>query len=529
LQNIVSVIIPCFNQCRYLHKAIRSVTSQTYGHYQIIVVDDGSEDDTKSVAASFPGVEYVFQTRQGLSAARNKGIDHSTGDYLVFLDADDWLHSSALETNLNYLLHRPELAFVSGAHKLFFEEGGQVIDVKNEVKENNYLRLLEGNYIKMIATVMFRKWVFDTFRYDTSLKVCEDYDLFLKIARKYPVIQHTAFVAYYRKHAANSSRNYLFMLETVLRVLNVQKQWLVDDLEKNAVKTGMDTWKLFYTGEMYHELRNQVYGGMETNKSYLKSLKKYNPKLYFKLMKEKYSISMKRKLKKIIPGLVLKTLRKSDLREMGRVDLGDLRRTKPFSEEFGYDRGGPVDRYYIENFLQKNEAVIRGRVLEVADNDYTMRFGSTKVTQSDILHIDESNPNATIIADLSNAPQLEDDRFDCIVLTQTLQFIYNAKDAIKTCYRILKPGGALLMTVPGITQLSQDQWSDSWHWSFTRNSISKILLESFSQEKINIEIFGNVLAASAFLYGLGLPELNKEQMDVLDPNYQVIITSIAYK
>jgi glycosyltransferase involved in cell wall biosynthesis len=528
MQNLVSVIIPCFNQGHFLGKAIKSVLGQTHKHYEIIVVDDGSEDETKSVATGFTEVEYIFQTRQGLSAARNRGIDHSRGDYIVFLDSDDWLNFTALETNLDYLLKNPALAFVSGAHSIYFQEGAQVILVEKEVTDNNFIHLLEGNYIKMIATVMFRKKVLESYRYDTSLKVCEDYDLYLRIARHYPVIQHTVLVAYYRKHESNLTRNYLFMLDTVLKVLENQKSSLNGNAEITAFNSGIASWK-FYTGEMYHELRNQLHGGAEINKNYINSLKKYNPTLYLKFKKEHYSLTIRRSLKKVIPGFIVKIIRRSDLREMGKINLGDLNRTKPFSEEFGYDRGGPIDRYYIENFLQNNESRIRGRVLEVADNDYTMRFGGVKVSQSDILHIDESNPNATIIADLSNAPQLPDNSFDCIVLTQTLQFIYNAKDALKTCFRILKPGGVLLMTVPGITQISQDQWSKSWHWSFTENSVSKLLLESFSPEKVKNEVFGNVLTASAFLFGMGLPELTKEQMDFPDPNFQVIITSVAVK
>jgi hypothetical protein len=85
------------------------------------------------------------------------------------------------------------------------------------------------------------------------------------------------------------------------------------------------------------------------------------------------------------------------------------------------------------------------------------------------------------------------------------------------------------MTVPGITQVTQDQWSTSWNWSFTENSVSKLLGEAFLSEKTSIGVFGNVLAASAFLYGIGLPELTREQMDVLDKNYQVIITAASFK
>lgn len=528
-QHIVSVIIPCYNQGMYLSKAIESVLKQTYKNYEIIVVDDGSEDDTKSVATSYTEVAYIYQHNQGLSAARNTGIDHSKGSLLVFLDSDDWLIPDALEANLEHILSQPELAFVSGSHMLFYERENKIRKIIKEVKDDNYVHMLEGNYIGMIATVMFQKWVFDFFRYDTSLKVCEDYDLYLKILRKYPAIQHSQIIAIYRMHNKNLSGNHILMLRTALMVLDRQLDLVVDDNEKNAFNTGHASWKLYYSEEMYHNLIHHLYNGKKNNKDYIKALARNNKSLYFKFMREKYSILIRRQIKKAIPDSILKKLGKSTSPSPGKVKMGDFNQTKPFGEEFGYDRGGPLDRYYIENFLEKNESSIMGRVLEIGDNEYTLRYGSAKVMQSDILHIDETNPYATFVGDLSDAPHLPDNSFDCIVLTQTLQLIYNYKAAVETCFRVLKPEGTLLITVPGISHIGQDQWGKYWHWSFTNNSIAKILAEYFLPDRIKIETFGNVLIAAAFLYGMGLPELTKEQMDVRDPHYQVIIAASAMK
>ena len=213
----------------------------------------------------------------------------------------------------------------------------------------------------------------------------------------------------------------------------------------------------------------------------------------------------------------------------GKVNTGDLKRLTPFSFEFGYDRGGPVDRYYIENFLERTAARIKGRTLEIGDNYYTTKYGGQNVQQSDILHVDETNPNATFVGDLSNAPFLPDNSFDCIVLTQTLQFIYHYKAAIQTCYRILKPGGCLLVTVPGITPLDHGKWKNTWYWSFTRASMIKVFDESFSSKNVKVESFGNIFVATAFLYGMGLPEVDKKTMDHADEHYPVIITIEAVK
>jgi len=238
-------------------------------------------------------------------------------------------------------------------------------------------------------------------------------------------------------------------------------------------------------------------------------------------------------LKKLVPEFLHRRLYRMGIMNhyipsVGNIRKGDFNRVTPFSKEFGYDRGGPVDRYYIESFLEINTPAIKGKVLEIGDNEYTLRFGKSAVTKSDILHIDPSNTKATIIGDLSAAPQIPDNIYDCIILTQTLHLIYNYTDALKTCYRVLKPGGVLLMTVPGITHIDQGEWKNNWLWAFTGASIRKMLAGVFPQPA-EVNTYGNVLIASAFLYGMGVNELKKEQLDHNDPHYQVIITSKSIK
>jgi SAM-dependent methyltransferase len=211
------------------------------------------------------------------------------------------------------------------------------------------------------------------------------------------------------------------------------------------------------------------------------------------------------------------------------VDFGDLFRVKPFSKEFGEDRGGAIDRYYIEKFLAKNSQNIHGKVLEVADNSYTIRFGRERVTLSEILDIESDNPKATLIADLRNAPHIPDDTYDCIILTQMLHFVYEYQDVINTCFRILKPGGHLLLTVPGISPIDYDDWEHYWHWSFTKRVIEKILGEIFDKNKIEVSSYGNVFSATSFLFGVGLPEVKKDMLDYNDSHVQVIVSAKAQK
>ena len=217
----------------------------------------------------------------------------------------------------------------------------------------------------------------------------------------------------------------------------------------------------------------------------------------------------------------------SEMPAVGEINFGDFARLTPISTDWGLKRGGSIDRYYIENFLEKYAGDIKGRALEILNDNYLKRFGGALVKHRDILDVDASNPQATVIADLAKAYHLPADTYDCFVLTQTLQLIYDLRSAIKHIYRILKPGGVLLVTVPGISHFPRK--TAPRHWSFTEYSLKTLLEEQFPKEKIKIETHGNVLVAASFLYGIGAGELKKEMYDHNDPNYQLIITAKAVK
>ncbi len=531
-QNIplVSVVIPSYNHAAYLSDAIESVRKQTYPNIEIIVVDDGSTDNTKSIMQKYPHVKYVFQQNQGLSAARNTGISNSKGEFLVFLDADDLLYDYAIAYNVEYLSYYTDAAFVSGAYEVVTHDKRNIDLDRNVILSDHYLHTLKGNYIGMHGTVMYRRFVFNEFLFDTSLQACEDYDIYLKVTRYYPVVHHTKRMAAYRMHSSNMSSNVPMMLAQALKVLKNHEPLLQSDEERKAHEVGVQAFIDYYCRHLFNVLR---VGNIKPSKDMINTLRKYKPKYYY-LYTAADLILRKMKLRKLAPDFVFQVLHKLGIYhnytpKSTQVKFGDLGRNTPFSTMFGYDRGGPVDRYYIENFLQQEADNIYGHVLEIGDNDYTLRFGAEKVTQSDILHVDDSNPNATIVADLSHAPHIPDNSFDCIILTQTLHLIYDYKAVIETCFRVLKPGGKLLLTVPGITPIDCGEWEKSWLWSFTALSIEKILHEVFPIHQIEVNSFGNVLVATAFLYGMGLPEMKKEDMEYFDPSFPVIITATATK
>src|SRR6266581_8021645 len=208
--NLVSVIIPCYNHAQFLAHAIESVLAQSYSNFELIVVDDGSTDDTAEVVRRYSPVHYVYQDNAGLSAARNTGLRQSRGEFVAFLDADDRLLPHALETGLNSIAEHPECAFVSG-HCRVIDTTGSVLAAPRQrcVERDHYIELLGGGtYIWCPASVLYRRCVFNFVHgFDPAMVPVEDYDLYLRITKDFPVHCHAQVIAEYRQHGANTSRN----------------------------------------------------------------------------------------------------------------------------------------------------------------------------------------------------------------------------------------------------------------------------------------------------------------------------------
>lgn len=217
-------------------------------------------------------------------------------------------------------------------------------------------------------------------------------------------------------------------------------------------------------------------------------------------------------------------------RNLHPADRAICRSVEPVSRVFGLDRGVPIDRYYIEDFLSRNRADIKGCVLEIGDSTYTRKFGGLGVERSQVLHAVAGNREATLIGDLGTGQGIPSNAFDCMILTQTLQFVYEMRGAVATVSQALKPGGIVIATVPGISQISRfdmDRWGEFWR--FTSRSIRMLFEEQFPRDAITVETHGNVLAATAFLRGLALEELTRDELEHGDPDYELIICVRAEK
>jgi SAM-dependent methyltransferase len=212
------------------------------------------------------------------------------------------------------------------------------------------------------------------------------------------------------------------------------------------------------------------------------------------------------------------------------VQFNDLTAVKPVSSLMGCERGTPIDRYYIERFLENRAHLIQGRVLEIADSSYSRRFGGDRVEKYEVLHATSGNRNTTITGDLTDPATLPANAVDCFICTQTFNFIFDVQKAVAGAYHILKPGGVLLATVSGISQISRydmDRWGD--YWRFTTASLEK-LFKPFFKDELEIKPFGNVLAATAFLQGIAVEDLpDRSLLDQNDADYQLLITIVARK
>jgi glycosyltransferase involved in cell wall biosynthesis len=206
---LTSVVIPCYNQGAFLREALDSVRSATTRPVEVIVVDDGSTDDTAAVAASTPGAICVRQPNAGLAAARNRGLEEARGEYVVFLDADDRLAAGGIDIGAAALDENPGCAFVYGRCLMMAADGTpRPTPEQPRVERNHYRELLRHNIIWTPAMALLRREaVVRAAGFDSTVDAAADYRLYLRIARIFPVHDHARVVAYYRQHSSNMSRN----------------------------------------------------------------------------------------------------------------------------------------------------------------------------------------------------------------------------------------------------------------------------------------------------------------------------------
>jgi glycosyltransferase involved in cell wall biosynthesis len=527
----VGVVIATYNHAHFLGEALESVRAQSRTADAIVVVDDGSDDHPEAVVARFPSVRVIRQNNRGLAAARNAGLRAIHTRYVIFLDADDRLEPCAIAAALACFARAPDSGFVYGGHLYIDRDGNKTGERFEPPGDRPYLHLLRRNFIGMHGAVMYRRDVLEAIGgFDERLRRCEDYDVYLRIARQHPIAGYPDLVAAYRLHGGNMSADHRGMLRAALDVHARHAPMAGDSAEARAAwSEGQRRWRRYYAEEMALARYRQRQRGtpLSSSLAQLARIAVLSPRVATRDV----VAGVRRRVAALLPRHLADLMlpQRNRVPPVGCVKFGDLRRVTPISRSFGFDRGLPIDRYYIERFLARNASEIVGRVLEVGDDGYTRKFGGSRVTSSDVLHVAADNPRATFVGDVTDPGVLPDNAFNCIIFTQTLQLIYDVRAAVVQLHRALAPDGVLLVTAPGISQIDRHKWGNTWFWSFTPAAMDRLFGDVFGADAVMVRRYGNVFAATMFLQGIAVEELERTDLDPIDGAYPVIVSVRARK
>jgi glycosyltransferase involved in cell wall biosynthesis len=530
----VSVVVPFLNAQRFLEESIASVRAQTCPDWELLLVDDGSRDGGTDIARVHAArdpervryLEHSGHARRGASAARNLGIRHARGRYLALLDADDVWVPGKLEAQLAIAAAHPDAAMIYNRTQYWYSWTGAEEDTARDFTErlgvpSNTLvapprllpLILSGQSpVPCTCSVLIRREVAERVGgfEERFLDLFTDQAFYAKVFLSMPVFAADGCWDRYRQHPAQTCAT----AERTGRTHIAQRaflEWLEQYLIAHGIRDA-EVWDALRDALGRH--RPDIPGSQLHPRAVLKRSLRWG---FWRL-----------------PGSVQDRLRRrwrgsAYTPPVGQVRFGDLRRTVPVTGNWGLGRGLPVDRYYIEQFLARQAGDIRGRVLEVGDDRYTRRFGGLAVTSSDVLNVAPGHPQTTIVADLSRAEQVPAGRFDCVIITQTLQLVANLAGAIRALHRMLRAEGVVLATLPGISQTHHEDWGASWRWNFTALSARALFESAFAPGDVTVETRGNVLAATAFLHGLAAEDLRPDELAHHDRDYQVSILVRARK
>ena len=537
------MILIFLDAARFIGEAVESVLAQTFQDWELVLVDDGSSDAScalaRRYAAALPGkiryLEHEGHENRGMSASRNLGIARSSAPFVAFIDADDvWLPQKLAEQVAIMRAH-PQAGMVFGATRYWHGWTGEPRDVardhvwKFDFEANALVRPpflllvapLGRAFTPSMSNVLVRRETFDAIGWfeEEFTGTREDTVFFAKAFYNAYAYHADACWDLYRQHPGHS------------QATDARKPWRQRRRERLAYYRWMFDYfarvgaRDAYILEKLEEMR----------------LNAAHPILYRlrpAYWKERY-----------LPGLRafarhhLSPEARRRVHALGKASrfgvvlwrrlfpFRSLRRVVPTHRDYGFAYGTPVDRHYIEGFLERHREDVKGEVLEVGMDVYTRRFGGEKVTHSEVLHVMRAEAGVTLVADLTDAPHVESNRFDCIILTQTLQCIYDFRAAIGTLHRILKPGGVLLVTMPGVAaQVCRDErpfWGDFWRW--TSMAAERVFAEFFPQRLVKVEARGNVLIAMAMLDGIVIEELRAKDFEYCDPEYELVLGIRAQK
>jgi len=513
----VSVVIPCFNLGSYLDEAVQSVLAQTRADAEILIVDDGSDDPvTMHLLASYrrPRTRIIRTANRGLASARNTGLEEARGRCVSFLDADDLFEPRFLERTIGLLEADDSLAFASCWLTAF---GARQFDW--QPKRCDFPWLLAEDTVCTAAPVR-RDALLEIGGFDErpGLDGYEDWALAVDLVERGhrgEIVPEPLFRYRIRPGSMSSEtsrpRNHMRVFETMMEKhagsYAVHATGVLD-----AIAQRIAALEVQFPGDP--PPRPQLDG--EPWQTSIPRLERHRCGLEQALVEAHAGEEP--------PG--------SEAPASGgapaAVAWGSLRRLEPVSRVWGLDRGQPVDRYYIEGFLERHATDIAGDVLEVKDPGYVKRFERGARSYA-VLDVAAHNEQATLIADLTQPDSLPADAFDCIVLTQTLHLLFELETAVANLHRALAPGGVVLVTAPCVSRIDYESGVVGDFWRFTAASAQRLFARRFGADGVTVEALGNVLACTAFLHGLAREDLDQAELDHHDPYFPLLLAVRAVK
>ena len=531
---LVSAVIPFFNGEPFLRAAIESVVGQTYPHWELLLGDDGSSDGSAAIALEYasahPGkvryLEHEGHGNLGASASRNLGIRHASGEYVAFLDADDVWLPRKLEQQVSLLGAHPAAGMLCGPSIIWQSWNGQSNGaVRDSVRhlglESNrvfepptLLRhfLHDDNATPGTGSLLVRRDVINAVGgfCDEFHDLYDDQAFYAKIGVAAPILVTDKCSFKYRKHddsmcstAMREGRHLAARLAFL--------EWVEGYLSERAVADD-DVWRM---------LRRQ--------------LSLMRDPIPAKLLRRGVRVARALRhpgtaARSMIPERARRVVRRArdtiELLKIPRVRARMGIGCEPLSQSWGFDRGLPIHRYYVERFLHECARDIRGRCLEFQEDSYTTRFGGAAVRKLDVLHLDASNPNASIVADLTRPNDVPSNAFDCIICTHVLHVVDDVAAFVRELHRILAPEGVLLVATPFVSMCGPQSHELS---RLTPEGLRRLLARVFADAHVSIRPYGNSLTAAGELRGLVVAELSAAELDLEDARFAVEICARAVK
>ena len=511
----IGVIIHFLNSATYLPQAIDSVLRQTFSAWELILVDGGSIDDSVAIAKRYQAerpdqirvLEHHGEATLGIFSSRLWGAQEATAPILALLDSDDEWHPQFLERHYAIYQHvfakRQGMVYCPVAY--WWET--PALAAQSYVQPTPppglheppslILPFVEDGYHKSAANsaVMIARDMLLTAKKLIGIAeegMGDDQYLWSFLLTECPVYVNPEPLVRYRQWEGSTCATTL-KREQATTLRRTHLRWLRDHL--TASYHGIQRDALL--AQLQAMIAQECPEPSDQQPSALAATSRCN--LFQKL--------------RPFPSLI-------------RARLRSMIGVQPLSLQWGADRGLPILRYYTEAFLREYAADIRGRCLEFQDDAYTSRFGAERVTQLDILHIDHSNPNATIIADLTKPNTIPANSFDCILCTFVLHVIDKPEAALSEMARILKPAGVLLLVAPHIS-MCDPAWRELWR--FTEEGLLRLVSNAFGQADISMRSYGNSLTAAGNLRGLSAYEFTRTELQAHDARFASVVCARARK